>query len=100
MTVRIAYTIAARDDLQEIGDYISQDNPIRAHSYVRELRQHCRRIAEKPRLHRLREEFGAGVRGAVHGSYLILYTHRDDGLVVIERIVHGARDLDELLREE
>jgi plasmid stabilization system protein ParE len=31
--------------------------------------------------------------------YLILYTHRDDGRVVVERIVHGARDLDRLLDE-
>jgi toxin ParE1/3/4 len=99
VTGRIAYTEAARDDLREIGEYISQDNPKRALSYVRELREHCRRIAGKPRQHRPREEFGAGVRGAVHGSYLILYTHRDDGLVVIERVVHGARDLDELLGE-
>lgn len=96
MTGRLAYTPAARDDLQGIGDYIGQDNPARALSFVRELREHCRRIAAKPRLHRLREEFGPGVRGTIHGAYLILYTHRDDGLVVIERVVHGARDLDRL----
>jgi plasmid stabilization system protein ParE len=63
---------------------------------VRELREHCRRIAVQPRLHQLREEFGPGVRRAVHGTYLILYTHRDDGRVAIERVVHGARDLDRL----
>ena len=96
MTGRLAYTQAARDDLQTIGDYISQDHPARALSFIRELREHCRRISDKPRMHRLREEFGAGVRGTVHGAYLILYTHRDDGLVVIERVVHGARDLDRL----
>ena len=96
MTARLAYTPAARDDLQKIGDYIGQHNPVRAQSFVRELRDHCRRVAEYPRRHRLREEFGAGVRGVVHGAYLILYTPRDDGLVVIERVVHGARDLDEI----
>jgi plasmid stabilization system protein ParE len=37
------------------------------------------------------------MRGAVHGAYLILYTHREDGRVVIERVVHGARDLGRLL---
>ena len=99
MTARIAYASAARDDLQAIGDYISQDNPICARSFIQQLRDHCRRVADRPRLHRLREEFGAGMRGTVHGAYLILYTPRDDGLVVIERSVHGAGDLDELLRE-
>jgi len=99
VTGRIAYTPAARDDLRDIGDYISHDSPIRARSFVQEIRDHCRRVADRPRMHRLREEFGAGVRGAVHGAYLILYTPRDDGLVVVERVLHGARDLDELTRE-
>ena len=94
---RPLYTPAARDDLREIGDYIGQDNPGRGQTFVQELREHCRRVAGQPRLHRLREEFGPGVRGAVHGAYLILYTHRDDGRVVIERVVHGARDLGRLL---
>jgi len=29
----------------------------------------------------------------------MFYTARDDGFVVIERVVHGARDLGELLVE-
>lgn len=47
-------------------------------------------------MHPLREEFGPGVRRAVHGAYLILYTRRDDGRVAIERVVRGGRDLDAL----
>jgi plasmid stabilization system protein ParE len=50
------------------------------------------------RLHPLREEFGPGVRRAVHGAYLILYTHRDHQ-AVIERVVHEARDPDGLVDE-
>jgi toxin ParE1/3/4 len=76
--------------------YIATDNPVRARSFVEELRQHCRRLAARPRIHRLREEFGPGVRAAIHGDYLILYSARDDGRVAVERIVHGARDLDRL----
>lgn len=91
------YTPAASDDLRQIGDYISQDSPACALTFVNQLRDHCRRIAARPRVYRLREEFGPGVRGAVHGAYLILYTPRDDGQVVIERVEHGARDLGELL---
>ena len=99
MTARPRYTPAARDDLQAIADYISQASPRRALTFVGELREHCRKIAEGPRLYRLREEFGPDVRGVVHGAYLILYTARDDGQVVIERIVHGARDLEQLMEE-
>ncbi len=64
----------------------------RAVSFVRELRKRCGQVARYPRRYPLREEFGDGVRVAVHGSYLILFAQRS-GAVVIERVVHGARDL-------
>ena len=83
--------------MREIAEFIGRDNPARAGAFVRELRERRRRLTEQPRLHRLREEFGAGVRAAVHGAYLILYTHRDDGRVAIERLMHGARDLGRLV---
>ena len=96
MTPRVEFTARAEADLEGIGDYIAPDNPRRAVSFVRELRARCDWLAEQPRVYRLREEFGPGVRAALHGAYLILYTHRDDGRVVIERVVHGARDLGRL----
>ena len=99
MNARPRYSPASRGDLGGIADFIGQENPDRARSFVEELRQHCRRLASQPRLHRLREEFGPGVRVAVHGAYLILYTQRDDGQVVIERVVHGARDLYRLFED-
>jgi toxin ParE1/3/4 len=56
------------------------------------------RLAEQPRANRLREEFGTGVRAAVLGSYLVLYAERR-GVLLIERVVHGARDLGRLVDE-
>ena len=97
MRVQADFSDRAEADLEDVADYIALHNPRRAVSFVRELRARCERIAERPRANRLREEFGLGVRGAVHGAYLILYTHREDGRVVVERVVHGARDLGRLL---
>lgn len=92
MTAPVEFSDRAEADLEGIADFIAQDNPRRAASFVRELRSQCERMAEQPRANRLREEFGPGSRGAVHGSYLILYAERQ-GVLVIERVVHGARDL-------
>ncbi|MBY0332144.1 MAG: type II toxin-antitoxin system RelE/ParE family toxin [Acetobacteraceae bacterium] len=97
MTARPFYTPAARDDLRAIAGFIGQHSEDRAAAFVHDLREHCRRVAARPRLHRMREEFGPGVRAAVHGRYLIFYTERPDGRVVIERILHAARDLPRLL---
>lgn len=98
MKLPIEFSERAEADLEDLGDYIALDNPRRAVSFVRELRARCDRLAERPRAHRLREEFGPGVRGAVHGSYIILYVERH-GILLIERVIHGARDLDRLGEE-
>jgi toxin ParE1/3/4 len=42
------FTPQAEIDLEEIGDYIALDNPRRAVSFIREMRQNCEKIAEGP----------------------------------------------------
>lgn len=63
---------------------------------MRELVARCRRIADQPRAAPLRPDVGPGVRIVVMGAYLIIYVQQDDGAVQVERVVHGARDLDAL----
>lgn len=98
----------AIEDLEAIGDHIAADNPAHAVSFVRELKDLCARIATRPRAFRRRDDLcplvlalcplvlAAGLRQAVHGRYLVLFTVDDDG-VVIERVAHGARRLEDLL---
>ena len=82
----------AEFDLEEIGDYIPRDNPDRAVSFIREIREQCARITDNPTAAPLRPELGAGIRMAPFGRYLIFYT-TDADLVRIERVLHGARDI-------
>ncbi len=86
----------AVEDLEAIGDFIAADNPARAVSFVDELISVCARIAERPNAYARREDLASGLRQAVRGRYLILFTAEDDG-VVIERVLHGARRLEDLL---
>jgi toxin ParE1/3/4 len=44
-----AFTPLAEADLEAIGDYVARDNPRRALTFVREMRERCERIAEMPR---------------------------------------------------
>ena len=44
----IRFTPLASSDLEAIGDYIAQDNPARAYSFVLEIRKQCRKIASAP----------------------------------------------------
>jgi len=90
--MRLVFTPLAEQDLEAIADYIAADNPVRALSFVRELRVQCQRITHNPPGYRLRPELGEGIRSCAHGHYAIFFeaTHEE---VLIVRILHGARDL-------
>jgi toxin ParE1/3/4 len=91
--MRCGFTIIAKLDLEDIGDYIARDNPQRAITFVDEIRQRCFAIVQAPRAAPLRESLGKGVRVVPYGQYLIFYTVQPDE-VRIERVLHGARDID------
>lgn len=82
----------AEDDLEGIGDFIAENNPERALSFVRELRQACDKIARNPMAYRQRPELGAHIRSSVYGRYLIFFTVAGSE-VTVARILHAARNL-------
>lgn len=82
-------TPLAEQDLESIADYIAIDNPHRAITFVRELRQ---RIVLNPAGYRLRPELGKDIRSCAYGHYVIFF-EASASEVTIVRILHGARDL-------
>jgi toxin ParE1/3/4 len=97
--MRVEFSKLVESDLEAIADYIAQDNPRRAVSFVREMRERIRAVGENPLVHRLRPEMGEDARMAVVGRYVILFRVVGD-VVRIERVVYGGRDLLALLQEE
>ena len=76
--MRFRFSNRAEGDLEEITAYIARDNPARAVTYVRELREHCRGLVAFPEARRLRPELGEGVRLSVFGNYVVLYVVHHD----------------------
>jgi toxin ParE1/3/4 len=85
----------AVQDLADITDYISRDNPVRALSFANELEAHCMKIGERPLSFPGRTEWGADKRSAVYGRYVVIFKLNEDHVEVL-RVVHGARDIDEM----
>lgn len=83
----------AESDIEDIALFIAADSPLRALSFIGELRNKCADIAQNPEIYRLREEYGVGIRVTVYGADLIFHAVRADA-IVIERILHGARHLE------
>ena len=88
----IRFTPLASSDLEAIGDYIGQDNPTRAYSFVLEIRNQCRKIASAPMSYKCRPEFGESIQSCAFGKYVIFYKAEDAGVLII-RILHGAMDI-------
>lgn len=96
--MRYRLAAEAQDDLNAIAEYIVRDNPTRAVTFIEELKDCFRVIAERPRSFPAREALSPGLRSAVHGNYLILYRIEED-YVRIMRVIHGARDLPRALQK-
>jgi toxin ParE1/3/4 len=84
-------------DLEAIADYIAQDNPMRAVSFIREIRVELRLVGQNPLLYQLWPEIGEDARLAVVGRYVILF-HIVGEVVRIERVIFGGRDLPTLFQ--
>ena len=95
---RYELTADAQWDLDTIRAYIVDDNPERAVTFVLELRDKFRAIAERPMTFRARDELSAGLRSARHGNYIILFRPTPD-FVKILRVVHGARNLPRIIED-
>lgn len=90
--MHVAISPLAERDLETIGDYIAEDNPSRAVSFIAELRIQCTTIAKAPQAYRVRPELGEGIRSCAHGNYVIFFTATKARLTIV-RVLHGAMDI-------
>ena len=92
----IQRTAQAEEDLIEIWTYIAQDNPHAADRVLDEIEERFLSLADNPLMGRLRPDIASELRYFVSGKYLILYRVVQGGIQIV-RVVHGARDLANLL---
>ena len=91
--MRAELSARALHDLECIGDYIAQDSPQQAKSFVKKLRDQCTKIANTPFAFRLRTELGANIRSSAYGNYVIFFC-ADDNVLRVLRILHGSMDIE------
>lgn len=86
----------AKADIKAITRYIAKDNRRAAERWFDEVHERCKRIGEMPRIGVARLEIRPDLRSLPFGNYLILYREIKGG-VEISRIIHGARQWQDLL---
>ncbi|WP_323165985.1 type II toxin-antitoxin system RelE/ParE family toxin [Pseudomonas bubulae] len=95
--MKLEFSRYVEEDLDNIADFIAQDNPVRAVTFIQDIRQKCLSIQHTPYHYQLRPDIGDEARLAVVGNYSILFRVVSDQRVRIERVVYGARYLPQML---
>jgi addiction module RelE/StbE family toxin len=96
----VIFANEAKADLKEIGDYIAQNDPHRAISFIEEMIDCCEMLELRPHAYAIVPRFAhLGFRKRTFGNYLIFYRVLD-GQVEVARILNAARDYDALLIPE
>ena len=88
-------TPRAEKDIDEILLFIAADNLEAAITFQERLARRFEMLAENPNSGRLRPEIKEDLRSFPEGSYLIFYRNWA-GIVAIVRVLHAARDLEEI----
>lgn len=94
--MRLEFSRYVEQDLDEIANWIAQDNPSRAVTFIQEIRNKLHWISQAPLLYQVRPDIGREARLATVGRYVILFLVTDE-TIRVERVVSGARNLPETL---
>jgi len=89
----------AEEDLIGIWLRIASDSPRHADRYLDLLDEKLRLPASSPRMGRLHPELGPGLRGFPVDDYIVFYREASPGVEIV-RVLHGARDIDSLFRDD
>ena len=96
----VRWSLTASDDLQELENFIARDSALHAINFIDRIVESAERLQKSPQLGRAVPEFGrTDLREVIFNGYRIVYLFRNDAVTIL-RVVHGARDLAQLVQKE
>ena len=91
--MKVVWTMRARRRLQEIHDYIANDQPVNAKRFIARILARGEQIGDQPRSGRMVPEYQREtIREVFEGDYRIVYRIRSQRVDVMA-VHHGARRL-------
>lgn len=98
--MKVVFSEAARNDLLRIGDYIVEDNPLRALTFIDKLEERCMQLEHHPLAYLvLARRPLSNIRRLVHGHYTVFYSVGREAVHILH-ILHGAMDYERILFPE
>jgi toxin ParE1/3/4 len=96
--VKVRFSRPAEQDVEEIGDWVGERDPLAALRIVGRIRSGARRLSRYPNRYPLVAGLETPLRKLSVANYLIFYRVGQDEVEVI-RILHASRDWTKLLSE-
>lgn len=91
--VKVIIQPSAERNLEEIGDYIANDNPLRAVSFIEELRSVCKGLEAFPKRYPIDHEAGNERRLMPYRGYRVFYEYDErQDIVYVLCIMEGHKD--------
>ena len=84
------FTKQAENDLEQIADFIAQDNPVRALSFIQEIEKKSLSIGDIPKAFPIVSELVEfGIRRRVYQNYSIFFCIQPDCIYIV-RVLNSA----------
>ena len=88
----VRFTTPADADLEAIGDWIAQEDPLRAATFIVALRKAALALSKYSRRYPVASPLtGLDIRKRLYRDYLIFYRVPEQEVQIL-RVVHAARD--------
>ena len=94
----LSFTELAKSDLKEIWVYTSEYSYEAADKLVDKLYEKFLLLAENPKMGKTHDEVILNLRSFPYKNYVVFYFPTDQG-VEIFRVLHGARDIEQLFED-
>ena len=100
MQLKPRLTAAARSDLEAVWDWVAERaGPHQARQVLLRISDAIDRLLLFPRMGRSRPEFKRQRRSLPVGEHVLIY-RIEPGELLVERVLHGRRDLPRTMREQ
>ncbi|BBO32149.1 type II toxin-antitoxin system RelE/ParE family toxin [Lacipirellula parvula] len=96
MSLRHRLSSLAEQDVAQIVEYLAKANLDAALAFIDQLSERFRLLEAYPESGERYSDPQRGLRRTSLDNYVVIYQTLDDAILIV-RVVHGARDLHELL---
>ena len=97
MIRQLVYSPEARDDLDEIFDFIAADNPRRARTYIQDIQKACQGLCETPLIGMERPDLRPDLRILPLWRRIVIAYELPAGRVDVLRVFSGGQDYQAIL---